>query len=108
MRKFLTKRNMGTVAFFAVMLCAAGVFTAGTAHAIGTVPLAGSLAFSLYDIFVNQILLGPVGWVGAIAALAYGGILTAQGNYPLAIPALLGGVIILKADAIIASLGMLI
>jgi len=108
MRNFFSKRNVGAVALFAVMLCTAVVFTAGSAHAIGTVPVAGSVAFSLYDIFVNQILLGPVGWVGAIAALAYGGILTAQGNYPMAIPALLGGVIILKADVITASLGMLI
>lgn len=108
MRKYFSKKNVGALALFSLMLCTAVVFTAGSAHAIGTVPVTGSVAFSLYDIFVNQVLLGPVGWVGAIAALAYGGILTAQGTYTLAIPALLGGVMILKADAIIASLGMTI
>ena len=32
-----------------------------------TVPAAGSFAYDLYDIGVNQILLGPVGFTGGVA-----------------------------------------
>jgi len=73
-----------------------------------TTPVAGSFAYDIYNTFVNNILNGPIGFVAGAAAVAYGGVVTAQGNYPLGIPAVLGGVVILKADSITQSLGMLI
>jgi hypothetical protein len=73
-----------------------------------TSPAAGSFAYDVYDTFVNGILNGPIGFVGGAAAVTYGGAVTAQGNYPMGVPAVLGGVIILKADAITQTLGMLV
>jgi len=105
-KRFFAARNLWTMAL-CLMVCSMAVFMAVDAMAI-TAPAAGSFAYDVYDVFVNQMLLGPIGFVGGAAAVTYGGLVTAQGNYPLGVPAILGGVIILKADAITQTLGMMV
>ena len=79
----------------------------GIASAI-TAPAAGSFAYDVYDIGVNKILKGPVGFVGGVAAIVIGAIAAIRAQIMLAIPAILGGAVILKADTITTSLGMTI
>lgn len=77
------------------------------AHAI-TAPATGSFAYSVYDIGVNQILKGPIGFVGGVGAVVWGAIAAVQGKIMTAVPAILGGAAMLKADSIVSSLGAII
>ncbi|MGB9879040.1 MAG: hypothetical protein ACPLGZ_03555 [Candidatus Pelagibacter ubique] len=70
-----------------------------------TAPSSGGFAYDVYDIAVNQILKGPVGFVGGVASMVLGAISLVTGRYLTAIPAVLGGAILLKADALVSSLG---
>jgi len=70
-----------------------------------TAPAAGSFAYDLYDVGVNQMLKGPIGFVGGIAAIAIGAVSAIQQKVFGAVPCILGGVAILKADTIVSSLG---
>ena len=77
------------------------------AHAI-TSPQQGTFAYSVYDVGVNDILKGPIGFVGGAAAIVYGAIMAVQGRVMGAIPAILGGAVMLKADTIVSSLGAIV
>ncbi len=77
------------------------------AHAI-TAPASGSFAYSVYDIGVNDILKGPIGFVGGVAAIVWGAVTAIQGRIMSAVPAIIGGAAMLKADAIVSSLGAII
>lgn len=79
----------------------------GVSSAI-TAPVAGSFAYDVYDIGVNKILQGPIGFVGGVMAIVVGAIAAIRAQIMLAIPAILGGAVILKADAITTSLGMIV
>ncbi len=68
----------------------------------------GSFAYDVYDIAVNGMLRGPVGFVGGIAAIVFGAISAIRAQILPAIPAILGGVVLLKADSIISSLNALV
>ena len=79
----------------------------GSASAIITAPTAG-FAFDVYDIAINKILKGPIGFVGGVGAIALGAIMAIKANIMGAIPTVLGGAVLLKADTITESLSALI
>jgi hypothetical protein len=56
---------------------------------------------------VNSILKGPIGFVAGLGAVCFGAVLAIQQKMGGAIPALLGGAALLKADSIVASMGLL-
>ncbi len=70
-------------------------------------PAAGSFAFDLYDVGINDILLGAPGFVGAVIIMVVSAVNLTR-NWVLSIAGLLGGVILINADTITASMGMLI
>ena len=112
MKNIFKCRNVWTLAMLAVFGLMT-FFTAGEAMAIAppAAPAAGApgaFGYDIYDLFVNSILNGPIGYVGGAAGIAYGGVVVAHGHYPLGVPVVLGGVIMLKADAITQTLGMMI
>lgn len=78
-----------------------------TASAI-TAPAVGDFAYDIYDIAVNDILKGPIGFVGGLATIVVGAVLAVKQNFVGAIPCILGGAAIIKGDTIVTSLGMLI
>lgn len=71
-------------------------------------PVAGSFAYDAYDIGVNKILKGPIGFVGGVLAIAFGAYMGIQAEIWYAIASILGGAILMKADTVVASLGALI
>ncbi|GBO86293.1 hypothetical protein NUW46_19905 (plasmid) [Marinobacter sp. MA] len=77
-----------------------------TASAI-TAPAAGTFAFDLYDVAVNDMLKGPVGFVGGLAAIVLSAVQITK-NWMLAAGGVLGGTAMIKADSITTSLGMII
>jgi hypothetical protein len=72
-----------------------------------TTPAAGSFAYDVYDMAVNSILKGPIGFVAGLAAVCFGAAMAIQQKIGGAIPALLGGAVLLKADTIVSSMGLL-
>jgi hypothetical protein len=83
------------------------LFHYGEALAI-TVPATGSFAYDIYDIAVNSILKGPIGFVGGVGAIVFGAIEAMRGRVLEAIPAILGGAALLKADTIVQTLGCIV
>ena len=83
------------------------VFMAQNAMAF-TVPTSGSFAYDLYDLAVNQILKGPVGFVAGVCFIILCVFAIARQMVLPAILCLFAGVILIKADAIVATLGGII
>lgn len=73
-----------------------------------TVPATGSFAYDLYDIGVNQILLGPIGFVGGVGVMVIAAILAVRQMILPAACAVLGGAFLLKADTVVSSMGAMI
>ena len=73
-----------------------------------TVPTSGSFAYDLYDLAVNQILKGPVGFVAGVGFIILCVFAIARQMVLPAILCLFAGVILIKADAIVATLGGII
>lgn len=71
-------------------------------------PAAGSFAYDVYDIGILQMLQGPIGFVAGAVAVILGAVAAIAGRIMFAIPAILGGAILLKADTIVNSMGALI
>jgi hypothetical protein len=71
-------------------------------------PASGAFAYDLYDVGVNKIVKGPIGFVGGVVAMVAGAIAAIQARIMLALPAILGGAALLKADSIVSSLGAII
>lgn len=77
-----------------------------SSNAMGmTVPAAGSFAYDLYDIGVNQILLGPIGFVAGVACMVFAAILAIRQMILPAAGVVLGGAFLLKADAVVQTIG---
>lgn len=72
------------------------------------VPAAGSFAYDLYDIGVNQILLGPIGFVGGCACMVLAAIMAIRQMLLPAAGVILGGAFLLKADKVVQSVGAII
>jgi len=92
-----------------IYLCAIGILlgSADVVHAV-TAPAAGSFAYDIYDIGVNKILGGPIGFVAGVGAIVVGAISAVQQKVFAAVPAILGGAGMLNADSIVESLGLMI
>lgn len=105
MEKFDYRKRLNMLIGFLAMLM--GMMASIPAELLAvTTPAAGSFAYDLYDIAVLKILQGPIGFVGGCGAIVYGAILAMQS--PLgAITPILGGAALLKADAIVNTLGVI-
>lgn len=96
------KKRVLTLLSAVFVLALAGVVFAFNA------PTNGDFAYDIYDIAINKILAGPIGFVGGVAAIVVGAFAVIRAQIMLGIGAILGGVFMLKADSIIQSLGALI
>lgn len=72
------------------------------------VPAAGSFAYDLYDIGVNQILLGPIGFIAGCACMVFAAILAIRQMLLPAAGVVLGGAFLLKADSVVQTVGAMI
>jgi hypothetical protein len=90
--------------FAALVLIGLTFLMAGGAHAI-TAPATGGLFFDAYDIVVNSMLKGAVGFVAAILIFAMSiGLFLMQKVVP-GIVGIVCAAILIKADTIVTSLG---
>ena len=89
----------------AIVSCLAVVLFPGMAAAI-PVPAAGSFAFDVYDVVVVQVLQGPIGFVGGLATIVIGAAQLTK-SWVMAILGIVAGTVIIRADTITTSLGMM-
>lgn len=89
-----------------VVMWAVMLFAPMVADAV-TRPTQGSFAWDVYEIAIDKILKGPIGFVCGGAAIVLGAVNAIGGRIMTAVPCVLGGAAILKADDITASLGLL-
>jgi hypothetical protein len=83
------------------------LLVASNAFGLAT-PATGSFAYDLYDIGVNQMLLGPIGFVGGCGVMVLAAILAIRQMLLPAAGAVLGGAFLLKADTVVQSVGALV
>ncbi|MFO1259325.1 MAG: hypothetical protein U1E78_13080 [Gammaproteobacteria bacterium] len=74
-------------------------------HAL-TAPAKTDFAYDIYDVGVNKLLKGPIGFVGGITMLVTSAVNITK-NWVLAALGILGGTAIVKADTLVTSMGML-
>jgi len=101
----LPKQKVGQVKLVTIL----AVLTAASLLSVNamamTVPATGSFAYDLYDIGVNQILLGPIGFVAGVACMVFAAILAIRQMILPAAGVVLGGAFLLKADAVVQTIG---
>jgi len=95
------------IAVAALLMLAVLFAVSGNAFAMA-VPAAGSFAYDLYDIGVNQLLLGPAGFVAGVTFMAIAAVLAIRQMIVPAAGVVLGGAFLLKANTVVESIGSII
>ena len=90
-----------------IVLGSTCLLAAGNAEAF-TSPAAGSFAYDIYDVGVNDILKGPIGFAAGVGSMVAAAILAIRQMLLPAAATILGGAFLLKADNVVTSLGALI
>jgi len=91
------KDLLPTFILLLLMVCEAMGYTGSTSGFAGEV----------YDIVVNKLLNGPVGFVAGVGCLVYGTASLVLGRVVPAVLSILGGAMLIKAPSIAQTLGML-
>jgi hypothetical protein len=99
-----TPRQVRTA--LALYLGASAMATAMAAQAFA-VPANGSLGYDVYDVVVNQLAAGPIGYAGAIILMIWGASLVMK-QWLVTVMCVIAGTVIIKAQAIVQSLGALV
>mgnify|MGYP007094631757 CR=1 FL=1 len=97
------------VAALKLSVVAVSVLGAGYATAAvdgGTID-SKSMGYKLYDIVVNDVLDGPIGFVGGLGAVVFSATQLAS-NWKPALFGIIGGSLAMNADTVATSLGALI
>lgn len=71
-------------------------------------PGSGTFAYDLYDIGINQILKGPIGFVAGVACMVLAAVLAVRQMHLPAVCCVLGGAFLLKADSVVETIGAVI
>lgn len=99
-------KNKKTIAALSIF-GAACLLTATEADAFNA-PAAGTFAFDIYDIGINQILKGPIGFAAGVGSMVAASVMAIRQMLLPAAATVLGGAFLLKADSVVASLGAMI
>lgn len=70
-------------------------------------PQPGTFGYDMYDIAVNQILNGPIGFVAGVAGVVYSAT-RLKDNWAPALSGVLMSSAVIQADAIATTLGMIV
>lgn len=90
-------------------VCIATVACAATAFAF-VAPAEGDFVYDVYDIGVNKLAKGPVGFVGGLGLIVWGlyGGLMGKTGVGGSVMSILGGGVIAKADTVTETLGAML
>jgi hypothetical protein len=73
-----------------------------------TAPVAGSFGYEAYTFLITDVLKGPFGAIAGILAIITGVVVMIQQKMVPAVLAILGGILVINADKITTSIGMII
>lgn len=99
--------DLETRTMIVVLMAFAFVALLSSAAFAITAPANTTLAYDLFDVCVNKMLKGPIGFIGGIFTIVMGAVMLAKQNFMAAIPCILGGAGVIKADTIVTSLGII-
>ena len=72
-----------------------------------TAPAAGSFGYDIYDIVVNQILGGPIGFIGGVFLIVFGAT-KVMTQWMMTVLCVIAGTILIRADDLVVTLGALV
>jgi hypothetical protein len=72
-----------------------------------TTPAAGSFGYDVYNTVVNDILGGPIGFVGGVFLIVWGATQLMR-NWMMTIACVIAGTVLIKSVTILTSLGALV
>lgn len=72
-----------------------------------TAPAAGAFGYDVYDIVVNQILGGPIGFIGGVFLIVWGASQVMK-SWIITVLCVISGTILIRADTLVVSLGALV
>ena len=72
-----------------------------------TAPTAGSLGYDIYNVVVNQMLGGPIGFVGGVVLIVWGASQVMR-QWLTTVLCIIAGTAIIKGQTIVTSLGALV
>lgn len=103
-----SKINYTWLVLLCVLVAAVSILAPELSYAttlgIAYPPAAGDFGFEFYDIAVNGMLNGPIGFVAGIVAIVIGAAAAIQQRVLLAVPSILGGVALINAENMMNSL----
>ena len=108
MRVEKQKLVYGVFVLLATLACSAGPVFALNVTIPDDADESTTLGFTVYDIIVTKMLKGPIGVAAGVAFIALGAIQAVRNNLIGAVPAVLAGGILIKADSVVRALGALI
>lgn len=104
---FWKAQKSQTVKFLTLLsMTMAALVIGDAAHAFST-PAAGSFGYNIYDIAINKVAQGPIGFVGGGWLIATAATKMNEG-WVRALPYAIGGSCLIKVDELTTSLGALI
>jgi hypothetical protein len=96
--------------FFTALILAIAVFISLPADALAFMSESeikkGDLGWELYDVFMNRILGGPIGWVAVAVLIVMALFKMVQGNIQMTVIAFVVGLMIKAIPTIMNSLGV--
>jgi hypothetical protein len=95
------RRLMLMALLLVVFLLASSMATAFTA------PATGDFGYDVYDIVVNQILNGPIGFIGGVALIVLGATQIMK-NWMMTILCIIAGTVLIRAEALVVTLGAMV
>lgn len=80
--------------------------TGGYAAAF-TAPSSGTLGYDVYNVVVNQLLSGPIGFVGAVILIVWGASQVMK-QWLITVLCVIAGTVIIKCQSIVTTLGAVV
>lgn len=91
-----------------VQMWLAVMFSMFAGHAMAfTAPAVGDFGYDIYDIAVNKILGGPIGFIGAVALIVWGAT-KMMTNWMITVVCVIAGTILIRAEDMVQTLGAVI
>jgi len=72
-----------------------------------TAPAQGSFGYDVYDIVVNQILNGPIGFIGGVILIVFGATQIIK-NWMMTIMCVIAGTVLIRAEDLVVTLGAMV
>lgn len=72
-----------------------------------TAPAAGAFGYDIYDIAVNQMLGGPIGFIGAVVLIVWGATQMMK-SWMITVVCVIAGTILIRAEDMVQTLGAVV